>query len=630
MYEIIGIGILSIAFIGVMFIQNKSNSKRLEEEISELKKEIEEKRELNAKASLIKNENETLKHEISAISQTIESLQTNITKKEIMLAEAKKDEESYMAKIKEGLDEVEKQSVNIQELQNQIENYKKEIISLNSTLKEKEYLQEQSEAIHINKQSSISKEKENIAKDLLDRNAEIMELKAKILLLTDENNELKIQESKLQTDLNSLNNKLTENVSNADQQISKLDNELKENKEKLQLLIDKNVELNSLNSKLMADLEAQEENQKKLEKAFDEQTKKFELKVDKIMQEALDSKLKKFDSSSMKSLDETLKPFKEDLAQFRKKVEYSQESSTKKFAELSKEIEQVTKAGIRIGKEAESLTQALKGKKQTQGSWGEMILETVLEYSGLLKGVHFETQQSYKDESGDIKRPDVVIKLPQNRSMIIDSKVSLNDYDRYIRAETDEERLIASKGVAKAFRDQIDNLDSKDYSHYKIGTLQYVFMFVPVEGAFSLAVQEDPSLYEYALKKHIAIVNPSTLTVSLRTIYLYWQSEQSSTLAIKLFNEAGKLYDKMHTFTENFVKIGSQLQTVNKTYESATKQLTEGTGNLLGRVENLKKLGARTSKSLSTSKIEYQDFDVNDAEVEIMEEDNQVYIENQE
>lgn len=630
MYEIIGIGALAIVFIGVMFVQNKSNSKRLEKEIFELKKEIEEKRELNAKASLIEQDNEILKSEVLTISQALESLKTEITKKEIIIAEAKKDQESYRAKISGGLDEVNKQSINIEELRTQIDNYKQEIVNLNSTLKEKEYQQEQSKTIYNNNHSLLNKEKEKITQELSDRNTEIRELKAKILLLSDENNTLKIEGSKLETDLNSVNNNLRENTKNADKQISKLDTEVAENKMKIQSLIDKNVDLNSLNSKLMADLEAQEENHKKLEKAFDEQTKKFELKVGEIMQQALDSKLKKFDESSMKSLDETLKPFKANLEQFRKKVEDSQESSTKKFAELSKEIEQVTKAGIHISKEAESLTQALKGKKQTQGSWGEMILETVLEYSGLLKGVHFDTQQSYKDELGDIKRPDVVIKLPQNRSMIIDSKVSLNDYDRYIRAETDEERLIASKGVAKAFRDQIDNLDSKDYSHYKIGTLQYVFMFVPVEGAFSLAVQEDPSLYEYALKKQIAIVNPSTLTVSLRTIYLYWQSEQSSTLAIKLFDEAGKLYDKMHTFTENFVKIGSQLQTVNKTYESATKQLTEGTGNLLGRVENLKKLGARTSKSLRTSKIEYQDFDVNDVEVDIMKESNQTYIENQE
>jgi len=626
MYETIGIGAISIIFISIMFIQNKSNRKRLEDELFELKDDIEKNRKLNAKASLVEEESNRLKKEILNLTESMKSLQNEIAKKEIFIAEVKKDEETYKAKIEDGIRELNNQFEIVKELHIQVDNFKKEIILLNATLKEKEYKQEQNEAIYNNNQSLLSKENENLSKKLEDLNNANEELKNRLLILTDENNMLKVEESKLKTDFNALNNTLIENKMNSDNQITKLDNEILESKSKIQVLTDKNIELNSLNSKLMADLKAQEENHQKLEKAFDEQTKKFELKVGDIMQQALDSKLKKFDESSMKSLDETLKPFKENLEQFRKKVEDSQESSTKKFAELSKEIEQVTKAGINISKEAESLTQALKGKKQTQGSWGEMILETVLEYSGLLKGVHFDTQQSYKDESGDIKRPDVIIKLPQDRSMIIDSKVSLNDYDRYIRAETDEERLIASKGVAKAFRDQIDNLDSKDYSHYKIGTLQYVFMFVPVEGAFSLAVQEDPTLYEYALKKHIAIVNPSTLTVSLRTIYLYWQSEQSSTLAIKLFDEAGKLYDKMHTFTDNFVKIGSQLQTVNRTYENATKQLTEGTGNLLGRVENLKKLGARTSKSLSTSKIEYQDFDINEVDVEVIEEETVEYI----
>ncbi|MDD3595998.1 DNA recombination protein RmuC, partial [Sulfuricurvum sp.] len=321
-----------------------------------------------------------------------------------------------------------------------------------------------------------------------------------------------------------------------------------------------------------------------------------------------------------KSLDGLLKPFKENLDTFKKKVEDSQENSTKKFAELSKEIEQVTKAGMNISKEAESLTKALKGKKQMQGSWGEMILESVLEYSGLRKGVHYDTQESYKDEEGNTKRPDVIIKLPQERTIIIDSKVSLNDYNNYIHAETDEERLLATNGIVASFKNHIDTLDSKDYAHYKVGTLQYVFMFVPIEGAFAMAIQQDPKLYEYALKKHIAIVNPSTLTVSLRTIYLYWQSEQSNTLASKLFDEAGKLYDKMVGFSDSFGKIGKQLQTATSTYETAHKQLTEGSGNLMGRVENLKRLGARTSKTLKDSKMEFQDFDEVEMEIELLPE----------
>ncbi|MDX3959428.1 DNA recombination protein RmuC [Aliarcobacter skirrowii] len=403
----------------------------------------------------------------------------------------------------------------------------------------------------------------------------------------------------------------------------KVDDFLKNEQELLKNIAnleDQNIKLKIENSSLNANIDFQKENNQKLKDDLEEQGKKLELKLNEIMQNNLDNKLKKFDETSLKGLDSILKPFKENIDSFQKRVEESQENSTKKFAELSKEIEMLTKAGLNISQEAENLTKALKGKKQTQGSWGEMILESVLEYSGLLKNIHYFTQQSYKDEHGDTKRPDVIIKLPQNRSMIIDSKVSLNDYEEYIRAQSDEQRAISLNNIVSSFKNHIDNLDSKDYAHYKIGTLQYVFMFVPIEGAFSLAVQKDPTLYEYALKKHIAIVNPSTLTVSLRTIYLYWQSEQSSTLASKLFDEAGKLYDKMVNYTDSFNKIGNQIKALNNSYETASKQLSEGSGNILTRVENLKKLGAKTTKTLKDSKIEFEDFDENRIEVLMLEE----------
>jgi DNA recombination protein RmuC len=380
-----------------------------------------------------------------------------------------------------------------------------------------------------------------------------------------------------------------------------------------------NTALKIHNATLEAQLQAQKEGNQKLKDDLDEQGKKLELKLNAIMEHNLENKLKKLDETSIKSLDTLLKPFKENLESFKKSVENSQESSIKKFAELSKEIELVARTGLSIGKEAENLAKALKGKKQSQGSWGEMILESVLEYSGLIKGVHYETQESYKDEEGRTKRPDVVIKLPQERTIIIDSKVSLNSYDEFIRAESDEEKLIASKSMASAFLEHINTLDSKDYAHYKHGTLQYVFMFVPIEGAFSVAIQQEPKLYEHALKKHIAIVTPSTLTISLRTIYLYWQSEQSSTLATKLFEEAGKMYDKMVGFAESFKKVGMQLQTLNGTYDNAQKQLTEGSGNLLGRVENLKRLGAKATKNLKDAKLEYQDFTTDIEEVEVLD-----------
>jgi DNA recombination protein RmuC len=274
--------------------------------------------------------------------------------------------------------------------------------------------------------------------------------------------------------------------------------ELVDLRAKNEQLSSENLALNMQSAKLQAELNAQKEGNQKLKFDLEEQSKKLELKLNAIMEQHLEKKLQKLDETSTKSLETLLKPFKENLDNFKKSVENSQENSTKKFAELSKEIELVARTGMNISKEAENLTKALKGKKQSQGSWGEMILESVLEYSGLIKGVHYETQESYKDEEGRIKRPDVVIKLPQDRTIIIDSKVSLNSYDEFIRAESEEEKRIASKALMQAFREHIDILDSKDYAHYKQGTLQYVFMFVPIEGAFSVAINEDPKLYEYA------------------------------------------------------------------------------------------------------------------------------------
>ena len=347
-----------------------------------------------------------------------------------------------------------------------------------------------------------------------------------------------------------------------------------------------------------AQLLAMQKANENLKEHYEEQSRKLELRLNEIMQKNLDKKIEKFDSNSIKALEGILKPFKEKITAFESKVTQSQLDTTKRFAELTKEIETITKASAKLSEEAHSLAEALKGKKQMTGAWGEMILESVLEYSGLLKGVHYEKQISYRDEEGATKRPDVVIKLPGERSIVIDSKVSLVDYDAYIRAEGEEAKTVAAKKLVNDFKNHIETLASKDYTHYNSGTLQYVFMFIPIEGAFATALYYDPSLYEYALKRHIALVTPATLTVSLRTIYLYWQSEKSNEYAQKLFVEAGKLYDKVVLFAQNFEKIGTQLQTVQKSYEQAYGQLASGGGNVLKRISNLKSLGAKTTKNL--------------------------------
>lgn len=610
---IIAVIVLSTVIIGSVVWMRKSIQSSPD---ATLQNELNQKRDLAAQVPLLTQRIEILENEKNELFQSIDTHKTHLSHKDVTIAENEKDRIELSKKIAHFEEQLSKAESENNEFKKSIETLKADLQQAHTNLDKKDHeLQQlnlgfQKDTERLNSKNSDLQNELNVQKD---------ELKAalkRIDILVEENTSLTNQKSVLQADLNALN----ESKNALFQSFQQLKDENTSVKAKIEALLETNSEIRAEKSKFQAELLAQQENNEKLKKDFEEQSKKLELKLNEIMQQNLDSKLKKFDETSMKSLDGLLKPFKENLDTFKKKVEDSQENSTKKFAELSKEIEQVTKAGMNISKEAESLTKALKGKKQMQGSWGEMILESVLEYSGLRKGVHYDTQESYKDEEGNTKRPDVIIKLPQERTIIIDSKVSLNDYNNYIHAETDEERTLAANGIVASFKNHIDTLDSKDYAHYKVGTLQYVFMFVPIEGAFAMAVQQDPQLYEYALKKHIAIVNPSTLTVSLRTIYLYWQSEQSNTLASKLFDEAGKLYDKMVGFSDSFGRIGKQLQTVTSTYDSAHKQLTEGSGNLMGRVENLKRLGARTSKTLKDSKIEFQDFDDAEMEIELLPE----------
>jgi DNA recombination protein RmuC len=356
-------------------------------------------------------------------------------------------------------------------------------------------------------------------------------------------------------------------------------------------------------------LDAQIEKHTELLKTFDEQRTHLREEMANTMQKLLEGKIKTFDETSMKGLERLLEPFKENIEGFKKQVQQSQQASAERIAGLSKEIEQVMKAGMSITEEAANLTKALKGEKQTQGRWGEMVLESVLEQSGLIKGEHYRTQESYRDDSGHQKRPDVVVRLPQDRSIIIDSKVSLVDYDSFIRAGSEADRTLSLRRMVEAFYRHIDTLHSKDYAHYEAGTLQYVFMFVPIEAAYALSVQHDPGLYEYALGKHIVIVYPSTLVVTLKTIYLYWQREASDQAVERIFKEAGALYDKVYGFVENFERIGQQLNTVSGTYEKTARQLYSGSGNLLTRTEKLKTLGAKTTKTLKDLRIKNAELD---------------------
>ncbi|MBN2894308.1 MAG: DNA recombination protein RmuC [Campylobacterales bacterium] len=361
-------------------------------------------------------------------------------------------------------------------------------------------------------------------------------------------------------------------------------------------------EAQSDNAALRARIELHERSREAAERSFEEQKQHWREEMSNTMQRLLEGKLHTFDETSYKAMERLLGPFQAHMDAFKKRLEEQQQASGERLAALSKEIEQVMRAGLGITEEASKLTRALKGEKQTQGRWGEMILESVLEHSGLLKGVHYEVQSHYRDDEGHAKRPDVVVKLPQNRSIVIDAKVSLVDYDRYIGAAEEAQRVVAATALAHAFKNHIDTLQGRDYAHYEVGTLQYVFMFVPIEGAYALAAAQDAGLYEYALSRQIVIVYPSTLIVTLRTIYMYWQREATDEAVEALFVEAGKLYDKTYRFVERFEKIGAQIQTLGLSYRDASRQLHEGSGNLLRKTEQLRALGAKTTKKLGDIK----------------------------
>jgi DNA recombination protein RmuC len=613
---IVGVIISIVLIVLAMWLKNniQPGDAKL---VNELRKELDEKRDIAAQVPLLEKNIENLTAEKEGESRKNGELAKELNSKDVSLAEASKDKGELEKDLREAKEEYEISEREKESLEEQFEEKKIQITKHLSTIERREFEAKEIASEKQRDNTASSAEIDRLKTELVEQKNETRSINVKYSELSEKHAGVSKEKVKAEADASS-QQKIIDRLK---EEIEEKEKEYAELREQYDEMIESNSVIRSEKASLEADLGAQEKNNKKLKEDFEEQGKKLELKLGEIMQQALDTKIKKFDDTSVKGLSELLKPFRENLETFKKKVEEQQENSVERFASLSKEIEHVTKIGIGIGEEAQNLTKALKGKKQTQGSWGEMILESVLEHSGLLKGKHYETQTSYRDGEGNIKRPDVVIKLPQERTIIVDSKVSLNDYEKFIRAETEEESNIAAKAMIAALRNHIDTLATKDYTEYKTGTLQYVFMFIPIEGAFSTAVQIDPTLYEYALQKKIAIVNPSTLTVSLRTIYLYWQSEQSSGLAIKLFEEAGKLYDKMDGFTKSFKKIGVQLQTVNKTYDDAHKKLSEGTGNVLGRVENLRALGARTKGKLKDS-IEFQsvELDMDSVEVEMVDD----------
>ncbi len=336
------------------------------------------------------------------------------------------------------------------------------------------------------------------------------------------------------------------------------------------------------------------ENARLLEKIKNEKEtiERMKSEFKNLSNEILERERERFEKEGLKNMDMLIKPLQEEIKNFYYKIE---EESKERFS-LTKEIEKLRDLNYKLSKDAENLTKALKGENQTQGAWGEMILQKILEASGLREGIEYETQVSVKNEQNKRFRPDVVVKLPKNRFVIIDSKVSLKAYEIYFNSQDENQRRKALKEHMSSIYFHLKELSQKRYENLFPNTLDFILMFIPIEGAFITAISEDRDLLTKALKKNIVIVSPSTLLSTLKTIENIWRYEYQNKNAKEIAQKAGDLYDKFVNFVQSLQNIGSSLQKATLSYEEALKRLYEGRGSLVKKAIELKNMPGVSSK----------------------------------
>lgn len=326
---------------------------------------------------------------------------------------------------------------------------------------------------------------------------------------------------------------------------------------------------------------------------------RFKTEFKNIANELLEDKSKRFTEQNQEKLGEILKPLQERIKSFEERVENTHKESLERNAGLVQQILNLKDLNQQMSTEARNLTRALKGDNKAQGGWGEVILERVLEKSGLMRDREYVVQESMITEDGRRLQPDVVIRLPENKNLVVDSKVSLLDYERFSSAETDEERALFLKSHIRSLRMHVKSLGEKNYHQlYGAGSPDFVLLFVPIEPAFSLAIQQDAELFNEAFEKNIVIVSTSTLLATLRTISSIWRQENQTKNAIEIARQAGAMYDKFEGFVQDLIKVGKQLISAKAEYDAAMNKLTEGRGNLVTSAQKLKDLGAKASKNL--------------------------------
>lgn len=357
---------------------------------------------------------------------------------------------------------------------------------------------------------------------------------------------------------------------------------------------------------LNREIAAKDQEIKNLREINEGQEEKLRTQFENLATKILDDTTKKFTDQNKVNLNNILDPLGVKIKEFEKKVNDTYVKGTKERSTLAEQIKNLSELNIRMSKDAINLTKALKGDSKTQGDWGEFKLEMILEKAGLMNGVHYSTQGSFQDEEGKHKRPDVIVNLPEGKCLVIDSKVSLTAYANYYQSEDDVEREGHLKDHVTSMKNHVQDLSSKNYQKlYQINAPDYVLMFVPIEPAFMLAIHADQDLMAWAVeKKNIVIVPTSTLLATISMVSSIWKQEDQKRNVLEIARQGGALYDKFVGFVDDLINVGKRLKSAKDSYDGAMNKLSTGKDNLVRKTENIKALGAKTSKSLPDSLIQ--------------------------
>ncbi len=330
-----------------------------------------------------------------------------------------------------------------------------------------------------------------------------------------------------------------------------------------------------------------------------------------LAQQILENKGQVFQQQNKASMDALLSPLMQQLGDFKAQIQHTFESETKQRHQLQHEIGHLKQLNQQMATDAVNLTKALKGDNKQQGNWGELILERILQESGLREGHEYHTQSQHKNEHGKAFRPDVIVNLPDDKDIIIDSKVSLSAYERYFNSDNENEQQIAIKEHINSIRQHIKDLGAKDYHQLKgLRSLDYVLLFIPIEPAFLLAMEQQPDLISHAMNHNIMLVSPTNLLVALRTIHNLWRYDQQNKNSQLIASKAAKLYDKLRLFSDDLLNVGHSLNKANESYHQAVKKLSTGKGNLISQVESFRELGVDVKKPLASELLTNQTPDL--------------------